>query len=97
MFFILHNICRFIIGLKMNKPLIVVFYFLILLVTVFRIAEFSLRLENLGNDLIETSLAIFYANTFALFIAFCVELTLILTMHWLTLSLKLICGEIDLY
>ena len=44
LFFILHNISRYVIGLKMNRPLIVTFYVLILVGTLLRIIEYSLRL-----------------------------------------------------
>ena len=75
--FIMHNVYKFVIGLQMKRPLIITFYILIFLGTVFRIVEYGFRIYQ--ADQFET-LVIDYANTFALYVSICVELTLLLTM-----------------
>ena len=48
--FILHNIYRYIIGLRMKQTLIWMFYILILVCTVLRIVQVGLLMVNLQND-----------------------------------------------
>ena len=61
-----------------------------------RIIEFVFRIADPAHSLIDVTAPIYFADAFALYISICVELTLILTMHWLFLSLKLVLGEIGL-
>ena len=92
--FILHNIYRYVIGLKMNRPLILAFYLLLLISTILRVIEFGFWIARTFTDkLYETP--IFYAGSSALAASMGVELVLILTMHRLSLSLQLLVGKIN--
>ena len=94
--FILHNIWKYVYGLKMKRPLIVIFYSLMFLTTVSRIIEFILRIANPEQSTQYTQIAIYNVFNFASLAASYTILTLVLTMHWLSLTLKLLLGEISL-
>ena len=81
----------------MRRPLIWMFYLLLLLATLTRILEFGLSIPNPDDILDSMAGAIFYLSSIAVFVSMCVELTLILTMNRLSLSLKLISGELGLH
>ena len=88
--FIVHNIFRYVIGLKMKRLLIWTFYILVLIGTLLRIIEFSLYIPKPDRDDNFTYTFDDYAAVATMF----VELTLILTIHRLYLALKLLLGEI---
>ena len=79
----------------MNRPLILVFYILLLITTILRATEFAFRIATTDPETTAyyVNLTAFYLNEFGLFFVICVEITLILTMHRLLLSLKLLLGE----
>ena len=79
--FIVHNIYKYIYGLRMKQTLILTFYSLLLLSTVTRIAEFCSRGFHPEHGFYpQEDTFITYINAFALTFMICVELTLILTM-----------------
>ena len=91
--FISHNIYRYIYRLRMKQCLIVQFYILIFLGISTRIVEFFVRAFNPVHGFYpEEAAYIQYIDAFALTLAICVELTLILTVHKLTLGLRLTIG-----
>ena len=92
--FILHNMFRYILGLKMQRPLILTFYTILLIATTLRIIEFILRL--IYTEQSDYADPVFLFNQMALFASMSVELTLILTMQRLALGLRLILGEINI-
>ena len=95
--FILHNIYKYVIGLKMKQPLIWMFYLFLLLETVLKIIEFSLSIVYPDpNYQSRQAAVIFWINISGLVTAFFIEMILVLTMHTLALSLKLILQEINL-
>ena len=93
--FIVHNICRYIVGLKIHRTLIVLFYALILVSTVCRIVETAGRAIDpehaffKGEKKYEK-----LSGEIALFAIICIGLTLIVTINQLTLSLQVIQLEI---
>ena len=95
-FFILHNIHRYIIGLKMKETLVVLFYALLLVGTSARAVEYCLKIVDPGKSGEHESKAIFYTGSLALTIMVMFEVVMIVTMLRLTLSLKLMRGKIDL-
>ena len=78
--FILHNMFRYILGLKMQRPLILTFYTILLIATTLRIIEFILRLVYPEQRDYTVINPVFLFNQMALFASMSVELTLILTM-----------------
>ena len=91
--FIIHNIYKYVFGLKMQKPLIVTFYVLILLGTVLRIIILGLYIVNPEDNFLNNE-PVFYAERIALFVFICIELILIQTMHKLRLCLRQLMDEI---
>ena len=93
--FIIHNLVRFIFGLRMKQNLILAFYSTILIGQIFRITEFSLRavfpdrcfLPNLDFRILAAELLGSTASV-------AVELILIQTMLKLSLALRLLTGKI---
>ena len=64
--------------------------------TISRVVEYCFRVANPEQSFFTvTSTGIFYSSTLAGIMMIFVELTLILTMHKLILSLKLLLGETD--
>ena len=94
--FIVHNIYKYVIGLNMNRYLIVTFYILTLLSTLTIITEFSFQTASISNLAPFKSATIFYTNALGLLLGICIELVLILTIHRLTLALRLIMEHINL-
>ena len=95
--FTVHNIVRYVYGLGMRQNLIVLFYIMILLSTVFRIVEFTFRAIEPENSFPpNVDVRILFAEDFAVTFSVCVELVLTLTMLKLCLALKLISGSIGL-
>ena len=91
--FILHNIYKYVIGLRMKHQLIWMFYTLVLLGTIFRISEFTFStIYPEDKTRIEADILNIFV-TAGLSISIYVELTLILTIHRLTLALKFLLGE----
>ena len=94
--FTLHNIFRYILGLKMKKKLILLFYSFLVIHNVLRIIEFCFRTAQPNNNFEpDESLSIFYLSSLALTTQIGIELILILTMHRLFLALRLINGKIN--
>ena len=91
--FIIHNIYKYVFGLKMQKPLIVTFYSLILLGTILRIILLGLYIAN-PLDHPFSNETIFYLEKGSLFVFVCLELILIQTMHKLKLCLRQLMEEI---
>ena len=82
----------------MKRLLIWMFYLFLLLTTILRTIEFGASIIFPDEDIKDTSIAlkIFYVNYAALQASFFVELTLILTIFTLFISLKLILNEISI-
>lgn len=94
--FILNNIFRYVIGLKMTKTLIVIFYVLIFVGTLLRIIEYGFWISDTSGNLVKKSNQVYYADNFSLIAQVFVELTLMMTMHRLYLAIKIILGQISL-
>ena len=94
-FFILHNIFRYIIGLKMKETLIVLFYVILLLGTVLRAIEYCFKIMDPVHSFVPVSREIYISSSISFTVMILVEIILILTMYRLMLSLKLVEGKID--
>ena len=81
LFFILHNIYKYIIGLKIKKTLILLFYILSLFGTFLRAIEFGVKIADPWHSFLPMSKLIFFTGSTALTFTISVEITLILTMH----------------
>ena len=79
--FILHNIYKYIIGLRIKKTMILLLYILLLFGTFVRTIEFGMKIVDPWHSFLPMSKPIFYTGTTALTLMICVEITLILTMH----------------
>ena len=90
--FILNNIFRYVIGLKMTKTLIVIFYVLIFVGTLLRIIEYGFWISDTSGNLVKKSNQVYYADNFSLIAQVFVELTLMMTMHRLYLAIRIILG-----
>ena len=78
----------------MKQILILLQYVLLLLNTICRVVEYCFRVANPEQGFFTISNAeIFYSRTLSSLMMTLFELTLVLTMHKLTLSLKLLLGE----
>ena len=78
----------------MQKPLILTFYILVLLVSVLRCISLAIYIANPADDY-RKNLTLWYTTLLQAFVAECIELTLILTMHKLKLCLWLLMEEIS--
>ena len=86
--FILHNLFRYIIGLKIWRPLIVIFYAFILITTVLRIIEALVRIFQTETAFFGVKKKFYRLDQeIAMFTVVCIGLILIFTMYQLTLSL----------
>ena len=94
--FILHNIFRYIIGLKMKETLIVLFYVILLLGTVLRAIEYCFKIMDPEHSFVPVSREIYISSKISFTVMILVEIILMLTMYRLTLSLKLVEGKIDI-
>ena len=78
----------------MKQFLILQFYILLLFGTISRLVEYCFRVAYPEQSFFTVSNAgIFYSGTLASMMMIFVELTLVLTMHKLMLSLELLLGE----
>ena len=94
--FIVHNIVRYVFGLRMKQTLIVVFYAILLVNQCLRILEFTLRALFADRGFLPNiDRKIFYANCFSAISSVLLELVLIMTMFKLYLALRLIQGSLD--
>ena len=91
--FILHNICRYIIRLKICQTLIISFYVMVILATSFRIVEISAKIRDPSSGFFPMERYIEILMTCALFFMIGTGLTLIVTMHQLSLTLKTISSQ----
>ena len=89
------SLFRYIFGLKMKETLIVSFYVLIALGTSLRAVETYMKITDPEHSYLSLSRPQFYLGTAALTAMICVEIVLMLTMHKLTLSLKMLNGQIS--
>ena len=94
--FIVHNIYRYVIGLRMDKPLIWIFYILLLLLTIMNTIEFYYQIEYPTVDNKFAGYSDDRVGFLAIQMGEGIIVTLILTMHKLELALKLILGQINL-
>ena len=93
LFFIIHNICRYIMLQKMNQALIIIFYGLLLMQNILRLVEFSFRTALPEQNFFPNeNIVIQSADNSAIVMMVFVEITLILTMHRLYLALQLVNG-----
>ena len=93
---IVHNICRYIIGLKIYRFLIVVFYVLILTTTLLRIFESSVRTIDPSHSFSGSKLqSVNICQELALFGVICIGFILIVTMYQLSLSLRLALLQVN--
>ena len=79
----------------MKETLIVSFYVLIALGTSLRAVETYMKITDPEHSYLSLSRPQFYLGTAALTAMICVEIVLMLTMHKLTLSLKMLNGQIS--
>ena len=94
--FILHNMYRYIYGLKIYGSLIVIFYVLILVSTICRIVETIVRILQPGKAFFSSTNVVGHsAEETALASVVCLGFILIITMHQLTMSLQAIRYEIQ--
>ena len=94
--FIMHNLYKYIYGLKIYRTLIVIFYILITLSTACRIFQYVCRALDPENSYFGgQSKYEQISGEIALFFMICIGLTLIATMYQLTMSLQIVLGEIS--
>ena len=80
--FILHNLLRYIVGLKIWRPLIVIFYALIFMTTVLRIIEALVRIFQTETAFFGSKKEFYRLDQeIALFTVVCIGLILIFTMY----------------
>ena len=95
--FIVHNIIKYVIGLKMRQPLIWAFYILLLTFTVSNMIDAANSIKYPAETLQIFGLwSEFELGLFGNFTCLCMVITLILTVNKLQLALKLLIGQINL-
>ena len=93
--FVLHNVYKYLYGLKMRKPLISAFYAVLLLGQICRIVEFSGFIKYRDSmTLSRPEGIVLYAWNLSFLASLNIMLILILTMHRLYLALNLVNGGI---
>ena len=90
---ILQNLKRYILRLKIYRPLIVLFYLFVFLSMAFRIVEISFLLHKM--QFWPATLVVTTISITALFFMVCVGLVLIVSMHQLSVTISAIQLEIS--
>ena len=93
--FAVHNTIRYLCALKIDRPLILLFYVLVYTSTTFRIWEFALKAVYPRNGWFEYAKgSTRNVETVALLATICLGFTLVVTMWHLAVSLEQILNEI---
>ena len=88
--FIIHNLYRYIIKLKIFRPLIVLFYVFLLLSMIFRLIEFAMFMTEPSNSYWPPNKITVLMTGIALFFMVCVGFVLMLSMHQLSVTIRVI-------
>ena len=90
--FIIHNIFKYVIGLKMKRPLIWIFYILLFIAGILRIVEFSVLIVHPEQSSHYSMQFLYQISQYGTILSVFVALVLILTMHKLELAIKILQG-----
>ena len=88
--FVIHNLYRYIIKLKIFRPLIVLFYVFLLLSMIFRLIEFAMFMTEPSSSYWPLNKITVLMTGIALFFMVCVGFVLMLSMHQLSVTIRVI-------